>query len=345
MAKKAVQFIFHPGNCLNLKKPYPQECTLCLQACPHQAIDQKKNIDPEKCTECGACMAVCPSDGFVDKDIDKLSDYLFNSDEIILNCPLAQPQGFEISCLGMLDKDAWSVLMLLAAEKKVRILTGDCGTCRDKQACLLGVEFFKMIHALWQDHPRINIEVLPDKEDSGIEPRVITGSANNKGIKDKLREQGKNTLKALIPDIIAEETYNIPKTRQWLAECLKLSPDTKLPYQVLKADNNCTGCGVCAKICPQGALQLNETQDGITRLIYEPVKCVQCGRCAEICLPKALRFEHVDLSSKYLLGKILLCQSRIRKCTKCGKQIYHNLEPALCLACAAMDPSLKGILY
>ncbi len=344
------QILFHSGNCLNLKKPYPRECRLCIQFCPHDAINEKKEINKEKCTECGVCMNVCPSDGFVDKDMDNLGQYLFESEKIILNCPIAQAEGYEIACLGMLDRDAWTTIMLLADSKEVKILTGDCGNCDDRQACAVSVASLKELLQAWPNHPQIKIEIAPATIESEIQ--AATSQNDKKDAKNSLiqaREllslrQGKAKIKSLLPGIEAEETYHTPKTRQWFAEALKNNPEKKIPYKAIKADEKCTSCGVCAKICPQGALEQVQ-KDGKIRLIYEPAKCVQCDRCVDICGPKALRFEYVDFSHRFLTGKILLIETVARFCTKCGKQIFHNIEPQLCMPCAAKDPNLKGILY
>ena len=355
--------IFHAGNCLNVKMPYPKQCRDCLLNCPHDAISEKMEIDNKKCTECGACMSVCPSDGFVDKKIDDLRDYLFNSEEIVLNCPQAKSLGYEISCIGMLDKDAWIVLMLLAEQKKVSILTGDCGKCDDRQACVISVSKIKEIKNEWPDHPKINIQVMPDLDDREKVPTVndlgkvvdhCKEYGKGKGEEDKefsrreaflgLRKNGKEKVKSFLPSIVAEEIYPITKTRQWLSDVLKNSPDKKIPFKALKANDKCTNCGVCAKICPQKALSLVQ-KDGKIRLIYEALKCVQCNRCVDICGPEALKFDVIPLSYKFFTGKILLRESVPRYCSKCGRQIFHNAEPRLCMACAAKDPSLKGKLY
>lgn len=345
------QIIFHPGNCLNIKKSYPRECRQCLQYCPHDAITEEKDIKADRCTECGICMSVCPSDGFVDRDMDKLKDYLFDSDSIVLNCPQAEPCGYEISCLGMLDKDAWTVLMLLSDVKSVRILTGDCGQCDDRQACAVSVAFFKDVLNKWKGNHQVKIEILPDKgkRESAESSNDFPNSQKDKNISRRsaiigLREQGREKVKSLLPSIIAEETYNIPRTRQWLADALKIFPEKKIPFDALKADDKCTNCGVCTKVCPQDALQLVQ-KEGKIRLIYQAAKCVHCRRCVDICGPQALRFEPIPLSYKLLTGKILLREAVPRYCSKCGKQIFHNNEPRLCIACASKDPNLKGILY
>jgi len=345
MAMNHKQVLFHSGNCLNLKKPYPRECRLCIQYCPHGAINQLKDIAIDQCTECGVCMTVCPSDGFVDRDMDNLGKYLFSSEHIVLHCPLAEPKGFEIACLGMLDRDVWTTMLLLSKSKPVSVFTGDCGKCDDRQACAVSVACLKEILPHWQDHPPLKIEILPVQENT----RQDTED-KNQGVRRQnqermsLREQGKAKIKSIFPAIEAEETYDTPKARQWFVKALQKYPDKKIPYRSIKSTPSCTSCGVCTKICPQGALHLTQ-KEGKNRLIYEPVKCVQCNRCVDICGPKALHFEYVDFTYRFLSGKILLNESFARFCTKCGKQIFHQVEPQLCMACAAKDPSLKGILY
>ena len=41
---------------------------------------------------------------------------------------------------------------------------------------------------------------------------------------------------------------------------------------------HCTNCGICIKVCPVGAVFLNE------RKLYVSEKCIRCGKCAESCV-------------------------------------------------------------
>lgn len=344
MALNDCQMIFHPGNCLNTKKPYPKQCRQCLLYCPHEAITEDMQIKKGKCTECGVCMSVCPSDGFVDKEMDSLRDYIFNKDKVILNCPQAQARGYEIACIGMLDEEAWLTLMILAQKKDIRILTGDCGKCDDRQACVVSVTSLKKINAQWPEHPQIKIEIAPSDGEDNEEEEESSAANKDTRTASGWREQGKEKVKSLLPSIVGEETYLIPRTRQWLAEALKLYPDFKIQYEAVKVDDKCTNCGVCVKICPQDALQLVQ-REGKIRLIYQADRCVHCKRCVEICGPQAMTLEPISFSHKLLTGKILVRESIPRYCSKCGKQIFHNIEPRLCMQCASKDPELKGILY
>ncbi len=294
------QISFNPHNCINLKKPFPRLCRNCIINCPHGALSETKEIFRERCTECGLCMAVCPSDGFLDKDLERLGRHLFASPQIIINCPMAEPLGYEIACLGMLDQDAWTSLMLLANSKEVRIITGDCGDCEDKQACSVSVGYLKELLKAQFQLPQMKIEIRPDR--NNVNPE---GSKNNN--KMSLRAEGKQRIKSILSFMTPEEDSNIPKTRQWLMLALQNNPSNKIPFKALKAKDDCTGCGVCSKICPQEALKMM-TKDDKIRLVYEPLKCVHCLRCVDICGTESLIFENMKLSYKFMTGKILLCE-------------------------------------
>lgn len=300
-------------------------------------------------------MAVCPSDGFVDHSIDKLYNYLLESEEIVLNCPKAIPRGFEIPCLGIFDRDSWMTLMLLAKEKTASIITGVCSECEDRQACASSVETFKKVHADWPEHPTVRIKVQPDQESAVKLEQIPLKGFNTVGQKDSELGWRQKTFKKIedwLPSMAEDETYQIPKSREWFIEVFKNSTEERIPFHALTVDSDlCTDCGVCAAICPQGALQKLEKFDPIQdqtkeeqiislRLIFEPQKCVQCHRCVETCRSKALIFNYKPLSHRLLTGRILVHEGRPRYCTRCGKRIFDKGE--LCLVCATSDPNGRG---
>lgn len=350
------QMVYHNGNCLNTKKPFAYPCKLCIESCPHQAITEYRQLEAKYCTECGVCMAVCPSDGFVDNMIDKLHDYLLETEEIVLNCPQAIQQGFEIPCIGMLDRDSWISLMLLGKEKSATIITGNCTECADREACAAGVQVFKVVHSEWPEHPPIRIQVRPD--DGGkVETKPILSSGANSVSNTKVtsgremisdwRQKSWQKVEEWLPGLTGEETYSIPKSRRFFLEVLRKTQAENVPFPALSVQDSCTDCGVCVSICPQGALQKREEMDPnpqdpgkedkikSLRLIWEPQKCVQCGRCREICQPKALSISTKRLSERLLTGKILIHEGSPRYCTQCGKRIFNNEE--LCLVCSTSD--------
>ena len=335
------QMVYHHDSCLNTKKAFVNLCRLCIDSCPHQAISVYRELDAKHCTECGICMAVCPSDGFVYRNSDKLYEYLQNAENIVLNCPQAIPAGYEIPCLGILDLDLWLTLLLYAREKELTIFTGVCANCPDKKACGMSVQIFKEVHNTWKDHPPVRIKVAADNgsSESAIGDMASVPTQNEK---KGLLDIGREKFEAMLTGNTSDETYLIPKTRQFLEETWRSRSSPSfgievLPIPALNVSESCTNCGECPEICPQGALTKKENEEQLS-LVYEPIKCVRCQRCVSICRSKAISMESKLLSYRLLVGKVLLHQGKRKFCSGCGKQVFDSFGPPLCMACATGDP-------
>lgn len=51
----------------------------------------------------------------------------------------------------------------------------------------------------------------------------------------------------------------------------------------------CVGCGVCERICPASALQVERTEGGGVRVVLLHDRCATCGLCAQECPRQAIR--------------------------------------------------------
>ena len=49
------------------------------------------------------------------------------------------------------------------------------------------------------------------------------------------------------------------------------------------SNNKCSGCGICAGICPTGALKMKINANGFYRPIINKDKCNDCGLCLNVC--------------------------------------------------------------
>ena len=56
---------------------------------------------------------------------------------------------------------------------------------------------------------------------------------------------------------------------------------------VINADN-CTGCGLCVRDCPAGALKLEKTSRDEYRLTHYPARCAYCSQCQNSCTRDAI---------------------------------------------------------
>ncbi len=63
-----------------------------------------------------------------------------------------------------------------------------------------------------------------------------------------------------------------------------------LATKKFKADEACTGCGLCAKRCPEGAIEL---KDG--RPVWVKEKCSKCLRCINSCPQLAIQYGNKTL--------------------------------------------------
>jgi ferredoxin len=52
-----------------------------------------------------------------------------------------------------------------------------------------------------------------------------------------------------------------------------------------KITDSCIACGLCASICPVGAITLADTGD---HYVVDPNKCIGCGACVSNCPVEAI---------------------------------------------------------
>lgn len=121
----------------------------------------------------------------------------------------------------------------------------------------------------------------------------------------------------------------------------KLSPLGRVALDTAK----CTGCGLCSRECPTGALAaLNDDEAGTFRLVFRHGVCVACGACAKICPEKALTVER-RLEPENLGAESVLFEDDLVKCSQCGAPVgpramvekmqsrVKTVRSELCIAC------------
>jgi len=73
----------------------------------------------------------------------------------------------------------------------------------------------------------------------------------------------------------------------------------------------CTGCGTCAKACPQGAIEIitstsqEENKYAIDKYQIDTGYCIQCGLCVEACPYEALYLGYAYECAKYRRGELV----------------------------------------
>lgn len=323
-------------------------CDLCIQICPCGALEQGRGrvwLRKANCEGCGLCVTACPR-GAIEFPIGSLIQ-LEAQVSALLNPSLGtlQPRGIlflcsrsaqvleeqvskglyypagwlpvQLPCLGMVSA-AWPLQCLTLGMGGVCLLScppdcafgqretieGRAAYCREF-LCLLG------------DSPD-KVRIL-----SPVNGVVLAGVLGNlpegKAISRKgLRPQGffsslSEGARALLD--LAEDSG--APVRLSLAH--PYSPFGLVDFRT----DLCTGCGVCATVCPSGALGLERDMDGVS-LTFDATLCTGCGLCVSRC-PEArdgvLQTRRITDLYRLSLGRVTLYQDRDARCEACGASI------------------------
>ena len=85
----------------------------------------------------------------------------------------------------------------------------------------------------------------------------------------------------IVNEIIKNETQ---KSFVWLKQALTERRINNSIYKTLDIVNLCTGCSVCANICPTKAITMCEDKDGFLKPVIDREKCINCGLCSNKCV-------------------------------------------------------------
>jgi len=90
-----------------------------------------------------------------------------------------------------------------------------------------------------------------------------------------------------IPDTVAQASAAASRVCSILSkEYVEVEPITAEVDETL-----CTGCGICESVCPYGAVEVLDTEEG-RRARVTGVKCKGCGTCGSSCIKKAIKMHH-----------------------------------------------------
>ena len=52
---------------------------------------------------------------------------------------------------------------------------------------------------------------------------------------------------------------------------------------IYQQKEECCGCSVCAAVCPKGAIEMKEDDEGFLYAWIREEKCIHCSLCEKIC--------------------------------------------------------------
>ena len=306
--------VFHNKYCVNASS-FGYDCDACVRLCPEGLFtDGKKTKTPDfsKCTKCGICAAACPAKAIspVDTQVRAFLMALARDEEISAGC-LEDETGWSVSC-DCLAALSWEQVACAALRNGMVISLRACGSC-EKKACAAKImeTLTKAKHFLGDDLFFDKVRIL-EKGDA-YEPkgnaisrrelftffkRMPLDTAAGMLPELKTGERSELFYRALLRDLVRTHYDETPKEQR-----------LRYPVTLPRIQNNCDGCGMCARMCPEKALAVQTDADGNKMVTVEAWKCVSCGKCVRSCTKKAI--DGMTEMGVPHLGKVLL--KRLKK--------------------------------
>jgi ferredoxin len=308
-------------------------CKVCVKVCPNGALEWsggtpersngKVHYDKMKCEPCGLCVTACPRGAIIDPVITpvqleaQISTLLdpavgnIKSRGILFTCQrVPNPEKLchegwmpvKLPCVGM-ALSSWFLAPLMMGASAVAVLPCGRGCSVGQTRTIKGriaycQEFLRLIGAS-EDLVRLSQSLDQPPPESG------------KGVSLETPFSHKAIANVFLR--IAQE-YDAD-------EVVIEHPNSPLGIVEVRGDV-CTGCGICAKTCPTGAL-LHDVGDEDITLTFDTARCVACGQCLSKC-PEVDR-NAISLSKRTDLG-----------CIGQGRTPIYREDTLQCIACS--DP-------
>ncbi|WP_277657333.1 4Fe-4S dicluster domain-containing protein [Seleniivibrio woodruffii] len=306
------------------------ECCDCKAVCNADAIMIGRpgtgiSVDNSKCTGCEKCISACNYGAFKRSGMTekKWCDSLIESldaGELVLGCRQVKEKNIRaINCIGSVHA-VHIFYWLTKGIKKIVFKFGDCSSCKNTSGlgCLL--EQLYSLETFVSSFSRCSIDRYYNETGitvfaDGFAIRSISAGLKNRGIgrRDFFKTMGRELLIGVneVADAFTvkessavdfsgknELSQRVSLFREAFASVKHLvkegfSFDRRIPLCSINIDKEkCSGCGICIKLCPTGALRLDS--DG--SLKHVSFYCHGCGVCVKACLKGA-----ISLNDKVLI--------------------------------------------
>jgi len=344
-------------------------CEACTGACPTNAlhVNGSVTLDAEACIACRQCIHVCPTGVFDSNDnateLLAFAPRLKDARIVELACarhpaPESGPSETDAvvrieGCLAALGPSVYLTLLASAIDHVVARLDA----CAE---CPIGAVRPKIEQTLDSAQTILNacreinrVTRLAERSGNDWIRRPLYARGTQVSRRDLFRraigEGQQHVARKLALDRPNDQAdtpaeKSLPLERSRLLDALnRLSavaapanaeaPLEGLPFARLVADEKCSACGVCARVCPTGALELTIGEADSYRLTFSASHCTDCGICLHVCEPGVLRRESPTLAELFAAQPAVLRSGALRRCQKCGAKFAGEPTARLCPVC------------
>lgn len=350
-------------------------CDACVQACAFEALHVNGTIelDSQRCVGCRQCVHTCPVGAIDAGDTDSgaliaAAAAVAGARVVELACPghpspeLGPSDADAViragSCLAALGPSAYAGL-LAAGLSQIVVRLDACADCTiGRVQPRIEATLAATRHILNAPDTPASIATINERRATGWTRRPLYAKSKRISRRDFLRrlagegqQFGARALAIERPErqMPLAPDKGVPPERGWLLDALRqLSVArssqarlTGLPFARFTADDSCTACGVCAQVCPSGALQYTTTEGRAYSLHFASGACMDCGACLRVCMPDALHREDATLAD-LISPAVVVRSGTLQSCTKCGARFASGSNASLCPVCAFRRKSPFG---
>lgn len=294
-----------------LKQPF---CQACAQICPEGAIYPGAIFTPAHCERCGLCTAVCPTGAICTREnyAQGLQKILRQGAPFHFACQKRESQS-PFACLGFLTRD---LLWAFCQQGETVLDLTLCEGCTPEVAKHIRSES-SAVYQVSESLPlRLNHHAAQKKDVSrrGFFRRFLGMEA---------LQQAHDELQTVPPPEVSQAIPFYP--RAYARQIAFNSPFA--PRLTLYEE--CNACGLCARFCKAGALQV-DLQGNNLLLTFQPSLCSACGICEARCPKHALSLQESD---GHEAKKRVRWQVPLPLCARCQQPYQPIGTSKLCQKC------------
>ncbi len=283
-------------------------CRSCVDGCRSEALadnDGKVSLIPHKCTNCGACVALCPGDAFsFDRfNLNQLLEENVQGKSLVISCygsTYRSENELRLPCVGVMIPE--SLLFLgLRQRGDVRFNLSECTKCSNRLTADAFMQLFQHVQrqAAHLFRSRLTLirtaDELPAGDDQDRRKFLFSlGSTVVNAVQGKFAPE---TIKKKRPT----GTRQVMSRTQLLIRILKhekviCDELIQLCTPEAQVSLSCTLCPRCTGMCHTGALKIRKSGKHKV-LSYDRTLCIACGLCVEFCKEEAISIREPGLVS------------------------------------------------
>lgn len=332
-------------------------CRRCEEICEPKAITvatDSIDLTDDACTGCGGCVPVCPA-GALRLTVFDASHFvaaIAHRAVVHVHCAESRDEGggVVIPCHRLIDGRLMAAAMARGATELVLHARPSCAGCHRGSAAK-SIAQAQSTMQRWFGDKALKLRAALPGESAGPDraERHDQVHASRRNFLRLAGTRGMASAAWLIPlpaaDELGHEQREVLLPGEFrkkrvphlavLAECAETLPWSEgalLPWVARSFTDDCSGCGVCARCCPTGALMAFAKAER-TGIAFAVGCCANCGLCVAICPERAIEAKPLRDVAAVSAPPVTLVIKRVVRCPQCSQDHVAETGDEICPQC------------